>query len=102
MPQTMENVQPLAGFDLHAEEVLRHLKETHRPIELTVDGKVELVVMDAEEYRRLQSLAAASDGFDEEGLGEALAEAEEEIRMGQLYSVEEAFDQARRLSGLPR
>ncbi len=97
-----QDVQPLAGFNLHAEEVLRHLKESHRPMELTVDGKVELVVMDAEEYQRLQGLAAGYGDFDDTGLDKALAEAEESIRTGRVYSVKEAFDEARRISGLPR
>ncbi len=91
MPETIEDVQPLAGFDLHAESVLRQLKESHRPVGLTVDGKVELVVMDAEQYERLQSMAAASMEFDDEGLDEALAEAEEDIRMGRTKPAEEVF-----------
>ena len=100
MPETMQDVQTLADFDLHAEEVLRHLKESHRPMELTVDGKVELVVMDAQEYRRLREIAERFVEFDDEGLDEALAAAEEDIRMGRVRPAEEVFQEIRLKYGL--
>lgn len=100
MRETIKDVQPLAGFNLHAADVLRHLKEMHRPVELTVDGKVELVVMDAEEYQRLQNLAGAAE-FDDAGLDEVLAEAEEDIRMGRVRPAREVFEEIRRELGFP-
>ena len=100
MQNATQDVQPLATFDLHAEKVLRQLRETQRPVELTVDGKVELVVMDAREYARLKSLAELMD--DDEGLDEALQAAEEDIRMGRVRPAREVLDEIGRKLGFQR
>jgi hypothetical protein len=40
---------------------MKQLKKSHRPVVLTVKGKAEAVVQDAESYQRLLDLAARAD-----------------------------------------
>ncbi len=96
MPGIAETSMSLAEFKHHAEEVIPQIKGTHSPIELTVLGKVEYVVLDAGEYQRLKDLAAHAS--EEEGIRQG----EEDFRMGRTHSVEEVFAEIRRITGLAR
>lgn len=68
---------------------MQQLKETGQPIVLTVNGKAELVVQDAESYQklielldRLETIAAVKVGLDEmkAGKGQPVEEAFKDIR----------------------
>ncbi len=61
MQNTAAEVQSLSHFKKHTGDMLAHLKETGEPIVLTVHGKQEVVVQDAESYRRLVRQAARSE-----------------------------------------
>jgi outer membrane protein OmpA-like peptidoglycan-associated protein/PHD/YefM family antitoxin component YafN of YafNO toxin-antitoxin module len=54
------DIQSGASFRDHAAAFLRHLKETGRPMVLTVNGKGAAVVPDADAYERLRNGAADS------------------------------------------
>jgi hypothetical protein len=47
----------LSNFKRHTVEFLRRLKETGRPVVLTIDGEAELVVQDTASYQKLIELA---------------------------------------------
>lgn len=47
------DARPLDDFQQNTAQHLRRLKKTGRPVVLTVDGHEEVVVQDAESYRRL-------------------------------------------------
>jgi prevent-host-death family protein len=51
-------------------EVMRHLRETKRPVVLTINGKATAVVQDAEAYHRLLDTAARADAS--EGISQGL------------------------------
>ncbi len=68
---------------------MQQLKETGQPIVLSVNGKAELVVQDAESYQklielvdRLETIAAVKVGLDEmkAGKGQPVEEAFKDIR----------------------
>ena len=47
------DIQSLSTFKRDTAKVVRQLKKTGQPVVLTVNGKAELVVQDAESYQRL-------------------------------------------------
>jgi len=53
-----KDTQPMTNFRNHEAEFMQHLKETKRPLFLTVNGTAAVVVQDAEAYQRLLALAA--------------------------------------------
>ena len=57
MQNSIQEVQSLSHFKRNTGDVLAHLKETGEPLVLTVKGKQEVVVQDADAYRRLKELA---------------------------------------------
>jgi prevent-host-death family protein len=61
MQNTVAEVQSLSHFKKHTGDVLAHLKETGDPVVLTVHGKEEVVVQDAEAYRRLREQAERAE-----------------------------------------
>ena len=49
-----KDIRPLTEFKRHTARFMSHLKETGRPTVLTVNGKPELVVMDAGAWQDVQ------------------------------------------------
>jgi PHD/YefM family antitoxin component YafN of YafNO toxin-antitoxin module len=89
-------IQPLTDFLRNHKAHVMRLKETQAPEVLTVNGKAELVVQDAESYQllldrlyHLESVAAIHEG---------MASAER----GELKSATQVFDEMRARYGLPR
>ena len=91
-----EDVQPLTISRNNSVKMMRQLKQTQRPIVLTVNGKTEAVVLDALAYQKLQDLAALAS--EEEGLRQG----EEDIRACRMQSAREALEEIRLASGISR
>jgi prevent-host-death family protein len=47
------NIYPLSDFQRNAKEFISQLKENHKPIVLTVNGKAAMVIQDATAYQEL-------------------------------------------------
>ena len=47
------DIQSLSTFKRDTAKVVRQLKKTGQPVVLTVNGKAELIVQDAESYQKL-------------------------------------------------
>lgn len=82
-------INSLSNFKRRTTEFLEQLKERGQPIVLTVNGKSELVVQDADSYQkllnlveRLETIAAIKVGLEElrEGKGQPVEEAFKDIR----------------------
>ncbi len=54
----VNDIQPLSAFRARSAAFVRRLKQTGRPIVLTIDGKAAVVVQDAAAYQRLCDAAA--------------------------------------------
>jgi prevent-host-death family protein len=91
-----KDIQPMTTFRNHSAEIMQHLKETKRPVVLTVNGKAAAVLQDAEAYQRLLDLAAEASA--EEGIRQGL----EDIRNSRTMPAAEAFDIIRAKYGIPR
>lgn len=67
-----EDIRSLSEFKRNSQELMQHLRESGRPIVLTVNGKAQIVVQDAASYQKLLDRLEAIEGI-REGL-EDLAE----------------------------
>ena len=91
-----EDIQPMTTFRRNPGEFMRRLKKTKRPIVLTVNGKAEAVVQDAESYQRLLDIAAQADAA--EGIRQGL----EDLRKGRTRPARDVFDKIRAEHDIPR
>jgi prevent-host-death family protein len=91
-----KDIQPMTTFRNHSAEILQHLKDTKRPVILTVNGKSAAAVQDAESYQHLLDLAAGASAA--EGIRQGL----EDLRIGQTRPAREVFDEIRTEHDIPR
>jgi prevent-host-death family protein len=91
-----KDIQPMTTFRNHSAEIMRHLKDTKRPVVLTVNGKAAAVVQDAEAYQQLLDLAAEARAA--EGIRQGL----EDAASGRTRAAQRAFDAIRGRHGVPR
>ncbi len=91
-----KDIQPMTTFRNHSAEIMRHLKETRRPVVLTVNGKAAAVVQDAEAYQRLLDLAAAADA------GEGIRQGLEDLKNGRTRAARAVSDEIRAAHDIPR
>ena len=86
-----KDIQSLTTFRRRSGEFLRHIKNTKRPVVLTVKGKAAAIVQDAEAYQRLLDIAAQAES---QGL--------EDRREGRLRPAREFFDAFETRHGVSR
>jgi prevent-host-death family protein len=86
----------MKAFLTRSADIMRHLKDTKRPVVLTVNGRAEAVVQDAEAYRRLLDPAASASA--EEGIRRGL----QDLQAGRSQPAEEVFDALRAELAIPR
>ncbi len=74
MLRVAEDIHPLTDFKRETTRFARHLKKTRRPLVLTVNGKAEFVVLDAEAYQdmldRMETVEAVREGLAQAERGE--------------------------------
>lgn len=70
MVNLSQDIHPLTDFKRNTSDFMNQMKKTRRPVVLTVNGKAELVVQDAESYQqildrldRLEAVAAIKVGI---------------------------------------
>ncbi len=51
---TLKNIQSLTSFKRNTNESVEQLKKTKNPLVLTINGKAELVVIEADEFDAMQ------------------------------------------------
>jgi len=79
------DIHPLTDFKRNTGDFISQMKETGKPVVLTINGKAELVVQDAASYQKLLDLAEQAEVI--EGIRQGL----EDMRAGRTQSVEAAF-----------
>ena len=80
-----KDIQSLTTFRRRSGDFMKQLHKTKRPVVLTVKGKAQAVVKDADAYQRLLDVAAKSDVY--EGIRQGL----EESRQGLGRDAEDFF-----------
>jgi prevent-host-death family protein len=91
-----KDIQPMTTFRNHSAEIMQHLKDTKRPVILTVNGKAAAVVQDAEAYQHLLDLAAEASAA--EGIRQGL----DDLRTGRTRPAVAVLDEIRADYGIPR
>lgn len=79
------DIRPLSAFRAHAAEIIRHVRETRRPVVLTQRGHGAAVLLDVEEYERM---------IEELDLLRDVRAAERELEAGGGLSHEDALAEA--------
>jgi PHD/YefM family antitoxin component YafN of YafNO toxin-antitoxin module len=91
-----KDIQSLTNFRRNSAKFLKQLKKSKRPVVLTINGKAEAIVQDAEAYQRLLDIAARADVY------EALRQSDDDIAHGRMRPAREVLDELRRRYGIPR
>jgi prevent-host-death family protein len=84
-------INSLSNFKRNTPEFIRQLKETGRPVVLTINGKAEVVVQDTASYQRLVALAERAERM------EALRASVEEMRAGKGIPAEDVLAEMRQI-----
>jgi prevent-host-death family protein len=88
-----QDIRSLSEFKRETLVLLRQMKDTSRPLVLTVNGKAELVVQDAASYQRLLERLETIEGI-RRGL--------RDVKAGRSKALDAAFSQIRKSRGLSR
>ncbi len=80
-----EEINSLSNFKRNTTEFIEQLRETGKPIVLTINGKAELIVQDAGSYQKLLEIAEKLETI------EALKPAIEEMKAGKGELAEQVF-----------
>ena len=91
-----KDIQSLTTFRRNSGEFIKQLRKSKRPLVLTVRGKAQAVVQDAEAYQRLLDAAARAD------VHEALRQGVEDVAQGRKRPAREVFNALHRRHGIPR
>jgi prevent-host-death family protein len=87
------DIRSLSDFKRKTSELLDRLKKSGNPLVLTINGRAEVVVQDAEAYQQLLERVEAIEGI-QRGLADVSA--------GRTKPAREVFNRLRRKRGIPR
>jgi prevent-host-death family protein len=91
-----KDIQAMTTFRRNPGKFMKHLKKTKQPLVLTINGKAEAVVQDAEAYQRLLDIAAQVDAS--EGILQGL----DDVKRGRVRPAREALEAFRQKHAIPR
>jgi prevent-host-death family protein len=91
----IKDVQAMTTFRRNPARFMKHLKKTKRPLILTINGKAEAVVQDAEAYQRLLDIAAQASAA--EGIRQGL----EDVKKARVRPAREVLEQFRHDREIP-
>jgi PHD/YefM family antitoxin component YafN of YafNO toxin-antitoxin module len=89
------DIHSLTDFKKNTPQFVQQLKDTGEPLVLTINGKAELVVQDAESYQKLLDLAEEAKVVD--GIRQGL----EDMKAGRMISLEEFKEHVKKRHGIP-
>jgi PHD/YefM family antitoxin component YafN of YafNO toxin-antitoxin module len=96
MFEIKKDVQAMTTFRRNPAKFMKYLKKSKRPLILTINGKAEAVLQDAEAYQRLLDIAAQADA--REGIRQGL----EDVKKGRMRPARETMEAFRRKHAIPR
>jgi len=91
-----KDIQAMTTFRRNPGKFMKHLKKTKKPLVLTINGKAEAVVQDAEAYQHLLDIAAQADAH------EGIRQGAEDVKKGRVRPAREALEVFRRNHAIPR
>ena len=87
------DIRSLSDFKRNTSELLDRLKKTGNPLVLTINGKAEVVVQDAEAYQDLLERVETIKGI-QQGLAD--------VKAGRAKPARNVFNRLRRTHAIPR
>ena len=87
------DIRSLSDFKRNTADLLDRLRKTGHPLVLTINGKAELVVQDAEAYQALLDRVETIEGI-QRGLTD--------VKAGRTTPARQVFARLRRKHGIPR
>ncbi|MBD0387100.1 MAG: type II toxin-antitoxin system Phd/YefM family antitoxin [Nostoc sp. C3-bin3] len=94
MLNIVRDIHSLSSFKRNTSEFIQLMKETGQPVVLTVNGKAELVVQDAESYQKLlelleqlETIAGIRKGLEDVDAGRTRPVEEFQQEMQQKYGI---------------
>jgi PHD/YefM family antitoxin component YafN of YafNO toxin-antitoxin module len=91
-----QDIQSLTSFKNDTAKFISNLKKTGRPTVLTVNGKAEVVVMDAVFYQKIQKNLELEETMAE--INQSL----DDFKNGRYYSAKEVFDGLKKRSKMAK
>ncbi|NER34212.1 MAG: type II toxin-antitoxin system Phd/YefM family antitoxin [Oscillatoria sp. SIO1A7] len=89
-----KDVESLTNFKRNTASYLERIKESRRPLVLTVDGKAEVVVQDAESYQKLLELVDSIEAI--EGIQAGL----NAVREGRIFPAKQSLKELKQKHGI--
>jgi len=86
----------MTTFRNNSAEILQHIKNSQRPVILTVNGKAAAVLQDAESYQRLLDLVASASA------AEGIRQGRDDMVNGRTEPATAVFNELRKKYGIPR
>jgi len=87
------DIRSLSDFKRNTTELLDRVRKTGNPLVLTINGRAEVIVQDAEAYQLL---------LDRVETVEALQRGLADVKAGRTKPARDVFDRMRRKHGIPR
>ncbi len=91
-----EDIHSLTEFKKNTNDFIFDLKKTGRPSVLTVNGRAELVVMDANAYQKIQQQLRFDDNILE------INNSIKDFESGKFSSAKDVFDELRQRTNKPK
>ena len=91
----LKDIHPLTAFKRNTTEYLERLKKSRNPLVLTVNGKAEMVVLDAASYQEIVDRVEYAETV------KALKEGMDSIARGEGRPADEVFDELQRKYDIP-
>jgi prevent-host-death family protein len=86
---SLKDIESLTAFKRNTTEYVKKIKESGTPLVLTVNGKAEIVVQDAQSYQRMLEVLDRAETI------EAVREGLESVKQGRTMSLDQ-FDKEMR------
>jgi prevent-host-death family protein len=93
---SLKDSESLTAFKRNATEYVKKIKKSGNPLVLTVNGKAELIVQDAESYQRMLVLLDRAETI------EAVREGLESVRQRKTMSLDQFDKKMRKIIRAPK
>ncbi len=93
---SLKDIESLTAFKRNTTEYVKKIKESGTPLVLTVNGKAEIVVQDAESYQRMLEVLDRAETI------EAVREGLESVTQGKIMSLDQFDKEMRKRIGAPK
>ena len=91
-----QDIHSLTDFKRHTVDFVKQLKKCRRPLVLTVNGRAEVVVQDAQSYQKLLEMAESFEAIS------AVQEGMSQAKRGEGMTLEKFDKRMRKKHGLSR